>query len=162
MKLTKGIFGGVVGAVTISVVTAGLRAAGVPINFELMLGSLFTLELGFGTWLLGLAMHLALGACFGLLYAALFERCVGRASWSVGVFVAFAHIAFSGVALLAFPVIHPLIPDVLPAPGPMMLSLGWIAFVSFVALHVLFGAIVGGFYGKTHSPLLTERLTLNP
>jgi hypothetical protein len=79
------------------------------------------------------------------------------------VFVAFAHIGLSGVALLALPAIHPLIPDVLPAPGPMMLSLGWLDFVSFVALHLLFGAIVGGFYGKTHSrPLLAQRLTLNP
>jgi len=163
MKILKGIFGGVVGALTMSVVTAGLRAAGVPINFELILGSLFTLELGFATWLLGLAIHLALGAWFALLYALVFEYCLGRANWGMGVLVALAHLALGGVALIALPALHPLMPEVLAAPGPLMVSLGWTACVGFVAVHLMFGAIVGGFYGKTHAgPVFAQRMGLNP
>jgi predicted outer membrane lipoprotein len=154
MKLIKAMLGGVIGATTISVVTAGLRAAGVPINFELMLGSLFTESTSFGAWLLGLVLHLIVGSAFGVVYALIFEHGLYRASWGLGMVVSLAHLALAGFALAGVPVLHPLVPGALPAPGPMMLGYGTIGLVTFVVLHLMFGAIVGGFYGSTREGVL--------
>lgn len=167
MKIVKAMFGGVIGAVTISVITAGLRAAGCPIDFELTLGSIFTRAIGFSTWLLGLALHLGLGALFALLYAAVFEYVLLRASWALGVLVSVAHVALAGVVLAASSSVHPLMPHVLPAPGPLMLSFGWFGVLSFLALHLMYGAIVGGFYGATRVTRSEQtgdaaRFSLNP
>jgi hypothetical protein len=163
MKVIKAILGGIIGATTISVVTAGLRAAGVPINLELMLGSLFTESTSFASWLLGLALHLMVGSAFGVVYALIFEHALYRASWGLGIVVSLAHLALVGFALAGVPAMHPLIPQALPAPGPMMLGYGTIGFVSFVLLHLMFGVIVGGLYGSTRqSAMLRGKAERSP
>ena len=59
------------------------RALGVPIAFELFLGTILGHPPGLATWLAGLAAHLVLAGAIALLYGWAFETLSGRADWRV-------------------------------------------------------------------------------
>lgn len=137
-----------VGALFISAVTAVARTLGMPVNMELMLGSMLTDETGMGTWFLGLAMHVFAGALFGVLYAKIFLRS-GRATVGRGAAIGFVHGVLSGLMLAVMPAIHPAIPELIPAPGILLSNLGTGGVLLFLAVHVLFGGIQASpFAGK--------------
>jgi hypothetical protein len=49
-----------------------------------------------------------------------------------------------GIILGILPVFHMLIPEVLMGPGFFAVNYGFFDFVAFLAMHVIYGAIVGG------------------
>jgi len=52
------------------------------------------------------------------------------------------------------PAVHPLIPEIMPAPGAFTANLGTMGIAAFVILHPLYGAIVGAMYGPAvHGPI---------
>jgi hypothetical protein len=71
-----------------------------------------------------------------------------RSTLETGVSIGAIHGVLSGVALTAVPAFHPLIPETLPAPGMFLSELGMSAAVLFVALHLVFGAVVAGVYDR--------------
>ena len=138
---------GVLGAVAISALSFGLRAAGVPIGIETILGTMVGAPLGPSAFFLGLLMHLAIGGAFGLLYGWLFETVWVHGGAGTGMILSVIHAALIGMAVGLTPQFHPLIPEVMPAPGAYFSTFGVVGVLSFFAMHVLFGAIVGGGYG---------------
>ena len=150
MRAGRAFSGGVLGALAMSAVMGVLRLSGVPIDWELMLGSMVMDHLGPLTWLLGLGLNLICGGVFGVLYAATFEYGVKEASAGMGSVVGAVHAVISGIALSFVPALHPLVPEIWPAPGVFLLALGAFGVLLFVVLHVIFGAIVGAHYA--HSP----------
>jgi len=146
MTTSRAVIAGTIGALAITLVTALLRATGVPVNLEMLLGSMLTASLGMSTWLLGFLIHLCAGALCAVIYAAVFEHWTRRADATTGVGVGAVNALLSGLALGALPALHPLIPEYMAAPGIFFAHLGAGGVIVFIGLHLLFGAIVGAMY----------------
>ncbi len=152
MQKSKATIAGVIGALGMTLLMGILRLLGMQLNLELILGAWFTKTVGPLTWLLGLAIHLAAGALFGVAYGAIFEHVLHRASLGIGACLGVIHGILSGLVLTVFPDVHPLVPEILPSPGAFMLSAGAGGLVAYLVLHVVYGAIVGSYY----KPILFE------
>jgi hypothetical protein len=151
MKAARAIVFGVLGAGAISALEAVLRALGLPLNLELILGTLFGAAPGPMTFALGLGIHLAVGALFGLLYGYLFERVWDHGGASTGMILAVIHAALIGMFIGLAPQFHPLIPEAVRDPGPFFSNLGIAGVVGFFALHLVYGAVVGAGYGHVEA-----------
>lgn len=143
MTKKAGIVLGVLGALMITLVTALVRQAGIPMNLELMLGSMVMEEMTDTAWVLGFVMQLAAGGIFGLIYAEIFNRTTVPATGGAGAGIGLIHSVISGLFLAAIPLMHPMIAEVAPPPGAFAINLGASAAVVFIALHVAFGALIG-------------------
>jgi hypothetical protein len=147
MRTARAIGFGVLGACAISVTSAGLRALGLPIQLELLLGTLTGLAPSPSAFFLGLCIHLAIGGAFGLLYGWLFERVWEHGGAGTGMILGVIHAALIGMVVGLTPQFHPLVPYVLPDPGPFFANGGAAGVIGFFLIHVLYGAIVGAGYG---------------
>ena len=139
MKYGKAFGAGVLGAVVMTVIMAMARAMGMPVNLEMMLGTMMGGPPSAAKWVMGFIMHLMAGGIFALIYAVGFEYLTHRADWLVGV---------------RFGAMHPLIPEQMPAPGAFMANLGMMGVIAEIMLHLIYGAIVGAMYGPViHRPV---------
>ncbi len=134
---------GVLAAAVESVLMAVSRSVGFPVKLELLVGSFLTGTADARAWIVGFLVHFAIGGAIALVYAAGFGRGMHRAGLRLGLAFGAVHALVAGVALLAVPRFHPLVPDVLVAPGPFLANLGAMGVAAFVALHLVYGAIVG-------------------
>jgi hypothetical protein len=125
-----------------------VRAAGVPVNREMMLGTLFGGEPGAGRCLAGFLLHLAISGLLGLLYAGLLHLLRWRPDGKTGALLSPAHFLLSGLFFWAMDGVHPLIPERLPAPGPFVAHFGARGVVLVFAVKVAYGAFVGEGYGR--------------
>jgi hypothetical protein len=151
MRPGRAILFGVLGAAAISLLTGALRALGLPLSIEILLGTLFGLEPGGAAFGLGLLMHLAMGAGFGLIYGALFERVWSHGGAPVGMLFSVIHAALIGILIGFTPQFHPLVPEHLADPGPYFARLGSLGVLVFFGAHLVYGAIVGAGYGHVTS-----------
>ncbi len=147
MRARRAVVFGALGALAISVTSAGLRAAGYPIRIELLLGTSFGLPPSTIAFVVGTAMHLVIGGAFGLLYGWLFETVWKHGGASIGMILGVLHAALVGMAVGLTPAFHPLVPQVLPDPGPYFANSGSLGVLAFFGAHVIYGAIVGHGYG---------------
>jgi hypothetical protein len=145
MAYGSALWAGVVGALALTILTAVGRGLGLPIDFELLLGTLVGLPPGAGAWLLGLLIHLLDGAAFGLLYAWGFHA-LGRRGIAVGVAFGLVHAVVAGLVIGGLPAIHPLVPTKIPAPGPFLANFGRAGVAAGFGLHLVYGVIVGALY----------------
>ena len=152
MNFRRAFGAGALGAVVMSFLMAVGRYAGMTeLNLEMGLGSMITMTINSGTWVVGLVVHLIAGGIVGLIYAAVFEHVARGATAGLGGAFGAIHSAISGVLLMMMPAVHPLMsttPGVgqLQAPGPFGISYGLATAAAFVILHIIYGAIVGGAY----------------
>lgn len=147
MRAGRAIIFGVIGAGAMSVLSALLRAAGVSINLELILGTMMGGHPSATTFALGLVLHLLIGGLFGLLYGYLFERVWDHGGASTGMILAVIHAALIGMVVGLTPQFHPYVPEVIPEPGPFFANAGILGVLCFFGMHVFYGAIVGAGYG---------------
>lgn len=153
MKIQRAAVFGVLGALAISAVAAAARGVGVPVRIELYLGTMFGL-VGTAAFAVGLIMHVVIGVLFALLYAELFERVWLHGGAGMGMILSFLHASIIGMLLGMTAMLHPHVPELLPEPGAYFSKTGGTAgVVVFYALHLVYGAIVGGGYGH----VLSER-----
>lgn len=104
----------------------------------------------------GFFMHLMNGWIFSLIYAAFFET-LGRATWWIGAAIGLVHALF--VLVVGLPVIPGLHPRMatdargpeptreLEPPGFMAVNYGRRTPLVTILAHLVFGAILGVFYG---------------
>ena len=103
----------------------------------------------------GVAFHLVNGWMFAFLYAALLEG-IQRADWLIGAGIGFAHAVFVlAVGMPILPGFHPRMVSEyygptpnrrLQPPGFMALNYGRRTPIVTIAAHIVYGAIIGGFY----------------
>lgn len=151
MNMARAFSAGVVGGIATTILGAVLRTFGMPVNLELMLGTML-LARGPIAWIVGLVLHLLVSGGLGLLYGVGFERVTHRAGAGVGVLFSVVHVLVAGVAMLAVPAVHRLIPEQMAAPGAFLSALGAGAVALFLIEHAMFGAIVGAIYGMEKHP----------
>jgi hypothetical protein len=159
MKYGQAFAAGVIGAIVMTIITIMARAMGMPANLEMMLGTMLGSPPSAMAWVMGLIIHLVAGGVFALIYAAGFEYWIHHASWLVGLGFGVIHTLFSGLVVLGMlPAIHPLVPEMMPAPGVFMVNLGTKGVVAFAVLHLIYGAIVGAMYGPVLHPPLAKKM----
>nr|MBA2664226.1 hypothetical protein [Lujinxingiaceae bacterium] len=133
INVSRAFAAGVLGGLAMTIFMAIVRLTGIPVNVEAMLGSMFGLDpMATGTWLLGLVMHLMLSGLIALAYAWGFERVTHRAGWTTGLVFSVVHIVIAGIAMVMIPLIHALIPEMMPAPGAFMANMGVVGVLLFV------------------------------
>jgi len=139
---------GTAGALAMSALFALARIIKITnLNFELVLGSLFTGGLNSFNLLIGFSWHVANGGLIGILYAWLFKN-IGRADWITGTATGAVHCVFAGFFLGILPSIHPLMPEIIPAPGYFGYDGGIIDAVLLLISHLVYGGITGHLYEK--------------
>jgi hypothetical protein len=145
MSYKNAIVAGVIGSIAMSLVMVVARMMGMPVAMELMLGTMLGGDPSGFSWLLGFAIHVMMGAMFALAYAGIFKVFAIAPTWLVGLYFGLGHAVIAGLMLGAVPLVHPLIPELLAAPGIFMSALGAMGVGAFIMLHALFGAIVGAY-----------------
>jgi hypothetical protein len=151
MRPGRAILFGILGAAAISLVTALLRGAGLPLSIELVLGTLTGIPPGGAAFGVGLVMHLAMGGLFGLLYGYLFESVWDHGGATTGILTAVIHASLIGILIGLTARLNPFIPEQMADPGPYFANLGVAGVLTFFAAHLLFGAIVGAGYGHVEA-----------
>ena len=152
MNYGRALAAGVAGGTAMTIGMAILRASGMPANPEMMLGTMFFPQ-GSLAWVAGFTMHLIVSALIALIYAWGFERVTHRAGWTIGVLFALIHIPIGGIVMGVIPVMHPMIPEMMPPPGAFMAGMGMMGVMAFVAEHLVYGAIVGAVYEPVRRPI---------
>ncbi len=156
---------GVVAAGVMTLLLWLARVAGITkLNLAMSLGTVTSATLGAspGAWFQGMLAMLTVGGIFALVYAWIFE------AWShhearawLGAIIGAGH-SIVGGALLGWmmPPLHPGPPPsgdaLLADPGFMGMHYGMAAAVVFIALHIVYGAIIGGWMHA--APLATRYL----
>jgi hypothetical protein len=146
---------GFVSTVVLTSVIAGSKGLGMTrMEMTYLLGTMFTPDRDRAK-LIGVFVHLMNGWVFSLIYVAAFHAW-GTAIWWLGSLIGFVHASFVlAVAMSFLPALHPRManeqygPSVvqqLEPPGFLALHYGIRTPISVVVAHVLFGAILGGFY----------------
>jgi hypothetical protein len=123
-------------------------------SLPLMLGAAFTSHRGRAS-VIGFVIHMVNGWLFALVYGCAFES-LHRATWWLGAIFGLVQALFVLVAFMPlFPYVHPRMASEtfgpnptrqLEPPGFMALNYGRSTPVIALVAHVLYGAILGGFY----------------
>lgn len=155
MRAGRAVLAGVAGGIAMTTLAWVVRQTGMDVNPEIMFGTMIATADG-GAWLAGFAMHIVLSIVIALIYAWGFERVAHRAGIVVGLGFAVIHIIAAGLVMAMLPAIHPMIPEIMPAPGAFMSGMGAMGVGFFLLEHLLYGAIVGGVYGTVQHPTFAE------
>lgn len=148
MKTVRAVLAGVLGALAMSLAMFLLRLGGVEVNLESLLGSMFEPVDRASAFMIGILLHLGVGAIAGIVYAGVFEWAVQRSGVMVGLGLGICHGLLAGLMMSGIPAMNPLALGTQSAPGPFLQNLAFGPFV-FLLLHGLFGAVVGAVYGAT-------------
>jgi hypothetical protein len=155
VTLWSTLAGGFLGTV---VLTSGMQAATAVrltrIDLPFLLGTALTQDRT-RAGALGYALHFILGLVFAMAYYAVFAA-TGVASWWFGAAVGLIHGLFAGTALVnsLLPLVHPRMgtsfsdastAPLLEPPGFLLLNYGSSTPVVLITVHVLYGALIGGF-----------------
>jgi hypothetical protein len=128
------------------------RALGLTeLNGELLLGSLVTHDLSPLAGAIGVALYLLSAGLVACWYAAAFRHVTQRATWGLGVLFSLVHLGMAALVLNAMGDLHPLVvrPPLpvlagqLRAPGLFAANFGTPTVAGVVALHLVYGALVG-------------------
>ncbi len=152
MNYGRAFMAGVVGGAVMTAIITLVRVMGMmDVNLSMMEGSMVAGSTGPAVWLMGFIMHLIISGLIALAYAAGFEYVTQRAGWGVGIAFSLIHILIAGMVFGMVPMMHPLIPEQMPAPGLFMSNKGVMGVLAFAMLHMIYGAIVGGLYHPLHA-----------
>lgn len=155
MNWSSWLLWGFASTVVLTSVLASSQALGLTrMNVPYLLGTIFTPDRDRAKFI-GVFFHFVNGWLFSLIYVAAFQQ-MGEATWWFGALIGIVHAVFVlAVALPALPALHPRManeqygPTVvrqLEPPGFLGLHYGIRTPISVIIAHVVFGAILGGFY----------------
>jgi hypothetical protein len=147
------IAGGLLGTLVLTTAVRGASELGLTrMDLTFLLGSIVTgRRLRAKAW--GVALHLAVGVTFALMYGAIFAA-LGRSGPWFGALLGALHAVFSGTILVnvLLPIVHPRMgtPDssaretpLIEPPGFLMSNYGRSTFLVSLVAHMAYGAIVG-------------------
>jgi len=120
-----------------------VRRAGIPVNREKMLGTLFGGRPDAKHEALGFGVHLGISGAFGLLYESAFARRGMARGWKSGLRLSPFHFLVSGLFFWVLDRAHPLVPHVFPPPGPFWSNHGARGVALLLLLKGAFGASFG-------------------
>lgn len=150
------IVGGFLGTVVLTTILRGASELGwTRMDLPFLLGTALTPD-RVRAKVVGYALHFVFGLLFALIYYAVFAV-VDRGGVVLGALLGLVHALFAGSALVSIllPAVHPRMgtgfdaagsAPLLEPPGFMMINYGRQTPLATILSHVVYGAIVGGFY----------------
>jgi hypothetical protein len=148
MKPVTAFVAGIFGAAVMTILREiGRAMREMEVSMEILLGTMLGLQPGVAAWIFGFAMHLVAGGVFALIYAFGFEA-LKRGGVLTGVVFGAVHAVLAGLILGVMPMLHPQMPGAVDPPGIFLAHYGWMGVAGFVVPHFIFGAVVGGMYGR--------------
>jgi hypothetical protein len=152
MKPMRALLAGLAGGAAMTAGGVLLRLIELaPANLEMIWGSFLTGTSGVGTWLLGLAIHLAIATAGGLLYAYIMER-LREPGWRVGLGIAILHFGIAGLLLTVVWELNDAVrAGLVVDPG----GYGFGGFFFLFGVHLLYGATMGAVYAPPREPVPT-------
>jgi hypothetical protein len=123
---------------------------GTEFNFSRWWGTIVVGQVTRETMFLGATVHLLFGGLVGLLYGTAFWI-IGRSNWRLGLAGGAVHAVIAGFALGGLSMIHPAVPEIISDPGFFTANYGVGSIVTFCAVHLAYGALVGRLYSATTS-----------
>src|SRR5918994_6308722 len=152
MNFGRAFLAGIVGGLVMTIIMVFVRATMMPeANPEMLWGTMTGSEPSTTTWIIGLIIHLVVSGVIALIYALGFEFVTHRAGVLIGLGFAIIHMIIGGIVMGLMPMMHPMIPEQMPAPGAFMSGMGAMGAGLFVLEHFIYGAIVGVMYVPVHS-----------
>ncbi|MBI4732380.1 MAG: hypothetical protein HY781_09730 [Chloroflexi bacterium] len=147
MNALSAIVAGLVATLVMSMVMALAPKMGFPkMDIVGMLSTMFSKK---GIPVLGWMMHLMMGVIFALVYAFLWSKGIGAATWLYGLVFGAAHWLIVGVIMAMIPMLHVGIRSgSVKAPGLYMTGNGGgvKAFIGGLMGHMIFGLVVALVY----------------
>jgi hypothetical protein len=155
MTVSGALAGGFVGTLLL---TTGLGAATelrlTRIDLPFLLGTAVTAD-RVRARALGYGLHFFFGLGFAGIYYAIFQA-IGEAGWWLGSIFGLVHALFAGTALVnvILPLVHPRMgtpfssassAPLLEPPGFLLRNYGTSTPLVMIAVHAVYGAVVGGF-----------------
>jgi hypothetical protein len=144
MKIQRTLLAGISGAVVMSTVMVVLRAFGLHVSLEEVLG---TLVPGVPPFAAGFVLHLVVGVAAAVVYAGIFEFALQTSGPLPGAGVGLSHGLLAGLSMSVIPAMNSLSYYDTSVPGAFLQNVPY-GPALFMALHVLFGAVVGIVYGR--------------
>lgn len=155
MSIDGWLLWGFIATVVLTVMMATSQGLGLTrMNLPYMLGTMFSGRRD-DAKLIGFVFHVGNGWIFSLLYIAGFEV-LGRATWWLGALGGLLHAAaVLTIGMQVMPLVHrrmateqqgPTVMRELEPPGFLALHYGAPTPLSMLASHLVFGAVLGGFY----------------
>jgi hypothetical protein len=150
------IVGGFLGTVVLTTILRGASELGwTRMDLPFLLGTALSPD-RVRAKVVGYALHFVFGLLFALIYYAVFAV-VDRGGVVLGALLGLIHALFAGTALVSIllPAVHPRMgtgfdaagsAPLLEPPGFMMINYGRQTPLATILSHVVYGAIVGGFY----------------
>lgn len=150
------IVGGFLGTVVLTTILRGASELGwTRMDLPFLLGTALSPD-RVRAKVVGYALHFVFGLLFALVYYAVFAV-VDRGGVAFGALLGSVHALFAGTALVSIllPAVHPRMgtgfdaagsAPLLEPPGFMMINYGRQTPLATILSHVVYGAIVGGFY----------------
>lgn len=146
MNVLAAVIAGLVGTIVFSMVLAMAPMMGLPkMDIVALLGTMF----GKANQMLGWMMHLMMGVIFALIYALLWSKGIGSATWYYGLAFGAVHWLIVGVIMAMIPMMHAGIRSgAVKAPGMYMTANGggMMAFIGGLVGHMIYGLIVACAY----------------
>lgn len=150
------IVGGFLGTVVLTTILRGASELGwTRMDLPFLLGTALSPD-RVRAKVVGYALHFVFGLLFALIYYAIFAV-VDRGGVVLGALLGLVHALFAGTALVSIllPAVHPRMgtgfdaagsAPLLEPPGFMLINYGRQTPLATILSHVVYGAIVGGFY----------------
>lgn len=152
MKSTRAPIAGIAGALAMSAAMFIMRQFGVGINIENLLGSLLDGRTNLPPFVIGLVMHVLIGAVVAYVYAFCFEV-VQTSGVLMGGGLGLAHGLVAGLFMSGIPAMNPLSGS-MSGPGAFLSHFRY-GPLFFLLAHVVYGATVALVYGPPiHRPEL--------
>jgi hypothetical protein len=156
MRAGLAFWAGVIGA---AVMVLGMWISrvlgGTEFNFGLWWGSMITGTTTGGTWLLGFIIHLVIGGLVAFAFAAVFES-LRRSNWWLGLIGGAIFAAIAGLVVGWLSQVHPAIPQAISNPGYYTANYGVGSIITFCAVYLVYGILVGVMYVPTRMRRVVE------
>lgn len=152
---------GIAGAIVIGILGYIFKIFGIRLDFPFIVGSFFTKPGETGkSYIIGIIVHLVIGAIFALLFIIVFMGMNIVPSWEMGLLFGLGNGLLSGVAFGTLGEDHPLMGEgkKIPDPGVFLTKWGLPTTVIFVGLHMLFGVVVVLLYTHMFSSSLVTTM----
>jgi len=143
MNILSAVIAGILGTIVFTAILMMAPKMGMPkMDIVSLLGSMFSVK---SNPVLGWMMHLMMGVVFALIYAFLWSRGIGAATWVYGLLFGAVHWLIVGMIMAMIPMMHVGIKSgSVKASGLYMTGNGGglMAFMGGLVGHMIFGLVV--------------------
>ncbi len=140
---------GLIGALILTLLIYLLKLFGQDLDIPYLIGTRFVdIKNKTQVYLVGILLHLLIGAGWGVLYVILLTAMVVTPNWPAGILWGFGHGIFVGAMIGIIADTHPYIGEDQPIKSPGILGQEWGALMPYwiLVLHIIFGVCTLSIY----------------